>query len=267
MNTLAIKTTIIFFIIFVIDVLSFEYYESEKIKIGDIKIEGKIVGSYEIPKDVIRVEKRKSGDPIHAYFESGYCERTWDHIHGDIVETTYDKEGVIEIVKNFRKYKGPHELDTEGYGRERIVMIYNKKDSLLFFRHYTWEKGMLIQTVDGDTVRNIVSDKTPCDLVVIESFGDTTFLHLDPKEKVKNSKHGKYDAIINAWLPLCKEYSYTQELNASSSSSLNAKNKPDTSSYKYYIIILVCIIIVSIVIVYKKRRNKENRIRDEYPFY
>jgi hypothetical protein len=171
--------------------------------------------------------------------------------------------------------------------RETIVAVYDKKDSLWFFKHYKWKGKMLIRAIDGDIVRNIIPGKTCCDFIIIEPSGDSISFHLDPKKnlddsiKIRNEnqfsdymlghpliqkfkvKAGKYDAIIYHWQLYCKYYYETEEL-------IRGNNRLDIEDeqeivvkddyeppYKYYAIISICIITASIVAVRKKWRIKK----------
>jgi len=167
--------------------------------------------------------------------------------------------------------------------REKIVEIYNKKDSLVFSKHYKWKGKMLLQTIDDGIVRNIVPGETCCDFKVIEPSGDTVSFHLNPQEKldtlikIRNDfdlvsymmnypnhpryERVKYDAIIYSWYFHCEKYYETEKLLKSAGRPrLNIEediSPSHTSSYKYYAIIAVCIAVASIAIIRKRRRAEK----------
>jgi hypothetical protein len=169
--------------------------------------------------------------------------------------------------------------------REIIVTIHDKKDNLLFSKHYKWNGSMLIQTIDDGVVRNIIIGKTRCNFTIIEPSGDSVSFNLHPKKKLDPSikirgdfqfsnymrgddrkqeiEIGKYDAIIYQWHSFCKG---SHEFEAPNS-HLEQENEFDvtdndvslsyTSPYKYYAIISICIIAASIVAIRKKWRMKK----------
>jgi hypothetical protein len=195
------------------------------------------------------------------------CERTSIH-------TNY-YEGMKQIEK---------EITCKDF-HEKIVTLYDKKDSVLFFKHYKWEGEMLIQTIDDDIVRNIIPGKTSCDFTIIEPSGDSISFHLHPKQnpsgRIKNRnqfanymnghpliqkfkvKAGKHDAIIYHWQLYCKDYYETEEL-IRGTHHLDMENEQEiamkdgyASPYKHYAIISICIIAASIVALRKKWRTKK----------
>jgi hypothetical protein len=169
--------------------------------------------------------------------------------------------------------------------RERIVTVYDKKDSLLFFKHYKWKDKMLIRTIDDGIVRNIIPGKTCCDFTIIEPSGDSISFNLNHKKKLGDSikirsrgqflaymsgdqrrkrfEAGKHDAIIYHWQLYCKDYYETEEL-IRGSHRLDMEDEQEiamkddyASPYKYYAIISICIIAASIVAIRKKWRTKK----------
>lgn len=156
-------------------------------------------------------------------FVDGWCETPFEHTHRKKYIYVND-DGRIETEKYIPHHKGPHSLNyAEDY--ELIITIHDKKGSLLFSKHYTWVDNMLTQAVDGDTVRNIITGKTPCDFTIIEPSGDSISYHLDPDKEIvgsvknldafsefingrdiNNKKYNVHDAIIYQRHSYCKKY-------------------------------------------------------------
>jgi hypothetical protein len=179
---------------------------------------------------------------------------------------------------------------------ERIVTIHDKKDSLLFSKHYKWNGQMLIQTIDDGVVRNIIPGRTPCYFTIVEPSGDSIYFNLDPKKKISGSiknkdnffyfihgynilyqnfdilykryykEYGKHDAIIYHWHSFCKSdpnfeilYETHDSLDLENEFNVSVKENEDFSvpPYKYYAIIVIFIVTASIIIIRKKRKGNE----------
>jgi hypothetical protein len=174
---------------------------------------------------------------------------------------------------------------------EKIVEIYDKKNNLLFSKHYKWKDKMLIRTIDDGVVRNIIPGKTPCRFTIVEPSGDSIYFKLNPKKlingSIKNSdnffsfingynillgnydrrysnrKYGEHDAIIYHWHSLCKKYPGSEILAEANDSDKNQEERPDvsiknndsSSPYKYYAMVAVCVVVVSVVVVRRKRNG------------
>ena len=119
-------------------------------------------------------------EPVIARFEDGYCEKTIEHTHEMVIKSAHDN-GMIKTMRYIPHHKGTHALNyADDY--EHIIMIHDKKNNLLFSKHYTWIDKKLIQTIDDNVVRDIIPGKTHCDFTVIEPSGDSISYHLDPKK-------------------------------------------------------------------------------------
>jgi hypothetical protein len=192
-------------------------------------------------------------------FTDGYCEKTGWHTHEDT--KTIERNGMTKTVKFISYHTGPHSLPSDKYDprRERLITIHDRKSKLIFSKHYIWENGRLIRTIDDDIVRNIVQNETPCDFTIIESSGNSISFHLDSKKEPQNiffdnrypleilafenghnilfpnSKYSPYqeynvlDAIVYYWYYFCKDSYETNKqiepLSDSASFLLNTENE------------------------------------------
>ncbi|MDR3001445.1 MAG: hypothetical protein LBU89_09295 [Fibromonadaceae bacterium] len=218
----------------------------------------------------------------HSVFAvSGYCDTTWYHTHESIRVT--ENDGITTTSKHISLHAGSHPLGDSDVPYKRIITIHDSAGSLLFSKHYTWERRRLVQTIDDGVVRNIISGKTPCDFTVVEPSGDSISFHLDPEKDSENilfqndleiiffmygqnitfpnlgnfPEYSALDAIMYYWYHSCKRYH--EELKAAGlNMKLNTSIKEDGNShallYKYYVMLVISIIIVSIVIIHKKRK-------------
>ena len=233
--------------------------------------------------DYDEIDIKEAGKITSVSFIDGWCERTFEHTHKTKYVYIYD-DGMIETKKYISHYKGSHALNyADDY--EHIITIHDKKDDLLFSKHYTWENNMLIQAIDDGAVRNIVSGETPCDFTVIEPWGDSISFNLEPKKKIstpirnqdafssffnghhiifyKNdtSRYTALDAIMYQRHSYCKKYHEEQKLIGASNDSAfpySDTEKEHTLSYKYHAIIILIIILTSIAIVMRKRKKSAN---------
>jgi hypothetical protein len=101
-----------------------------------------------------------------------------------------------------------------------LVMMHDSKDYLKYYIYYIVKNNLIVQEVNNDVLRTVISGKTPCEFAVVESSGDTVFFSLDPKKKPdelpdaeagrdflnskKSAKYGYEIILSNRWHASCR---------------------------------------------------------------
>jgi len=300
MNTIAIKIIIILVFIFCHNIFAIDcqpfFSEKDRSKLDSYykdmykyTREGLVANCNDsLSSDYIEIDPRPCGGMLDGLYS--FC------FNNSIDDKLVRKCERIDIYKNDDGKKRTIKEIYCGNFFEKIVTIHDKKDSLLFSKHYKWNGKMLIQTIDDGITRKIIPGKTPCYFTIVESSGDFVYFELNPKKVISGSiknrdnftsfidgssifhgkysrsygkEYGEYDAIVYHWHSFCKtnpefeilidtnDFNPNLEEDTCVSIKGNDSSPSHTSPYKYYAIIAVCIAVASVAIIRKRRKARK----------